>query len=223
MNLKFNVPAGQWIKATDLYQALMAKALTGAMKDVGKLGRDRGRQAIAAAGFSDRFANSLVAKLPTQDSLAPTAYIHTTINYADVFERGAVITGKPYIWLPLPTVPAGPGRPHMTPKQYVQNVGPLVTMHRAGKPPMLGARVAIGSLRPQPFGRFVGRRVLRRGISMRHAAQQTQVIPLFVGVPSVSIPKKFDVHAAVQEVFSHLDEFYRQQFEDYDGRKTSFL
>jgi len=223
MNLKFNVPPGQWIKATDLYQALMAKALTGAMRDVGKLGRERGRQAITAAGFSNKFANSLVAKLPAKDTLTPTAYIHTTINYADVFETGAVITGKPYLWLPLPTVPAGPGRPHMTPKQYVENVGPLVTMHRAGKPPMLGARVAISAPRPQPFGRFVSRRILRRGISMRGATQPTQVIPLFVGVPAVNIPKKFDVHAAVVDAFGHLDDFYRRQFPGYDGQKTSFI
>jgi len=223
MNLKFNVPPGQWIKATDLYQALMAKALTGAMRDVGKLGRERGRQAITAAGFSNKFANSLVAKLPAKDTLAPTAYIHTTINYADLFETGAIITGKPYLWLPLPTVPAGPGRPHMTPKQYVENVGPLVTMHRAGKPPMLGARVAISAPRPQPFGRFVSRRILRRGISMRGATQRTQVIPLFVGVPAVNIPKKFDVHAAVVDAFGHLDDFYRRQFPGYDGQKTSFI
>ena len=223
MNLKFNVPPGQWIKATDLYQALMAKALTGAMRDVGKLGRERGRQAITAAGFSNKFANSLVAKLPAKDTLAPTAYIHTTINYADIFETGAIITGKPYLWLPLPTVPAGPGRPHMTPKQYVENVGPLVTMHRAGKPPMLGARVAISAPRPQPFGRFVSRRILRRGISMRGATQPTQVIPLFVGVPAVNIPKKFDVHAAVVDAFGHLDDFYRRQFPGYDGQKTSFI
>ena len=223
MNLKFNVPPGQWIKATDLYQALMAKALTGAMRDVGKLGRERGRQAITAAGFSNKFANSLVAKLPAKDTLTPTAYIHTTINYADVFETGAVIAGKPYLWLPLPTVPAGPGRPHMTPKQYVENVGPLVTMHRAGKPPMLGARVAISAPRPQPFGRFVSRRILRRGISMRRATQPTQVIPLFVGVPAVNIPKKFDVHAAVVDAFGHLDDFYRRQFPGYDGQKMSFI
>ena len=223
MNLKFNVPPGQWIKATDLYQALMAKALTGAMRDVGKLGRERGRQAITAAGFSNKFANSLVAKLPAQDTLTPTAYIHTTINYADVFETGAIITGKPYLWLPLPTVPAGPGRPHMTPKQYVENVGPLVTMHRAGKPPMLGARVAISAPRPQPFGRFVSRRILRRGISTRRGGQPTQVIPLFVGVPAVNIPKKFDVHAAVVDAFGHLDDFYRRQFPGYDGQKMSFI
>jgi len=223
MNLKFNVPPGQWIKATDLYQALMAKALTGAMRDVGKLGRERGRQAITAAGFSNKFANSLVAKLPAKDTLAPTAYIHTTINYADVFETGAVIAGKPYLWLPLPTVPPGPGRPHMTPKQYVENVGPLVTMHRAGKPPMLGARVAISAPRPQPFGRFVSRRILRRGISTRRGGQPTQVIPLFVGVPAVNIPKKFDVHAAVVDAFGHLDDFYRRQFPGYDGQKMSFI
>jgi hypothetical protein len=218
VNLK--VPPGQWVKATDLYQAIMAKALTGAMHDVGKLGRDRGRAAIEAAGFSGKFANSLVVKFPSGDSLNPTAYIHSTINYADVFEHGATIVGKPFIWLPLPTVPAGHGRPHLTPRQYVQEVGPLITMHRAGKPPMLGARIQTGRLPPQPFGRFVSRARLKRGISGRG---QFQTIPLFVGVPAVSIPKKFDVHAAVEDAFSHLDDFYRRQFQNYDGRKTSFV
>jgi hypothetical protein len=222
MKVTYRVPPGQWVKATDVYNALMAKALTTAMKDVGKLGRDRGRQAITAAGFSNKFANSLVAILPSRDTLTPTVYIHTTINYADVFETGAVIAGKPYLWLPLPTVPAGPGRPHMTPKQYVESVGPLVTMHRAGKPPMLGARVAISAPRPQPFGRFVSRRILRRGISTRRSGQPTQVIPLFVGVPAVNIPKKFDVHAAVQGAFGMLDDFYRREFVDYDGRGKDY-
>jgi len=219
MKLTYRVPPGQWVKATDVYDAIIAKALTGAMKDVGKLARDRGRQAITAAGFSDKFANSLVARLPAKDTLEPTAYIHTTINYADVFETGAIIAGKPYLWLPLPTVPAGPGRPHMTPKQYVQSVGPLVTMHRAGKPPMLGARVAISTPKPQPFGRFVSRRALKRRIFSRG---EVQTIPLFVGVPAVNIPKKFDVHAAVQSAFDNLETFYQRQFQDYDGRGKDY-
>src|SRR6516162_8252401 len=82
MNLKFNVPPGQWIKATDLYQALMAKALTGAMRDVGKLGRERGRQAITAAGFSNKFANSLVAKFAAKDTLTPADNIDDKMMYA---------------------------------------------------------------------------------------------------------------------------------------------
>jgi hypothetical protein len=222
MKLNFKVPAGQWVKATDLYQAIMAKALTGAMHDVGKLGRDRGRAAIEGAGFSGKFGNSLVVKFSPSsgDSLNPTAYIHSTINYADVFEHGATIVGKPFIWLPLPTVPAGHGRPHLTPKQYAQEVGPLVTMHRAGKPPMLGARIQTGRLPSQPFGRFVSRTRLKRGVSGRGTFQ---TIPMFVGVPAVNIPKKFDVHAAVQDAFNSFDDFYHRQFQDYDGRKTSFI
>jgi hypothetical protein len=220
MKVNFKVPPGQWVKATDLYKAIQAKALTGAMHDVGKLGRDRGRAAIEAAGFSSKFANSLVVKFPSGDSLNPTAYIHSTINYADVFEHGAVIGGKRWLWLPLPTVPAGHGRPHLTPPQYIQDIGRLVLMWRPGRPPMLGQRIQTGRLPPQPFGRFVSRARLKRGISGRG---QFVTIPLFVGVPAVSIPKKFDVHAAVQEAFDHLDDFYRRQFQDYDGRKTSFV
>jgi hypothetical protein len=85
---------------------------------------------------------------------------------------------------------------------------------------MLGQRIQTGRLPPQPFGRFVSRARLKRGISGRG---QFVTIPLFVGVEAVNIPKKFDVHAAVEDAFSHLDDFYRRQFQDYDGRKTSFV
>ena len=98
----------------------------------------------------------------------------------------------------------------MTPKQYVQNVGPLVTMHRAGKPPMLGARIQTGRLPPQPFGRFVSRRRLARGTGGRG---QFETIPLFVGVPVVNIPKKFDVEAAVEGAFEQFDELYKKYSE----------
>jgi hypothetical protein len=111
-------------------------------------------------------------------------------------------------------VPAGHGRPHLTPKQYVQEIGPLVTMHRAGKPPMLGARIQTGRLPPQPFGRFVSRRRLARGISGRG---QFQTIPRFVGVPAVHIPPKFDVDGIIQETASedNIEKAYLKNLDEY--------
>jgi hypothetical protein len=179
------------------------------MRDVTKLAVDRGRAVITAAGFSNKFASSLQGKIPSRVTLDPSAYIHTTINYADVFETGRTIQGRPYIWLPLPSVPPIGGRPHMTPAQYIKFVGPLVLMRRPGKPPMLGARISVaGRPRPQPFGRFATRRTLKRGVTSARGTVET--IPLFVGVLAVNIPKKFDVVSAVQQAFDKFEDLYQQ-------------
>jgi hypothetical protein len=216
MKLVTTAPSGQWLKATNTYEKLIAKAETLAVRDVSKQARDQGRAAISAAGFSNKFANSLVIKYKPSSgySLNPSAYIHTTINYADVFEHGATIAGKRWLWLPMPSVPAAPGRPHMTPKQYIQQVGPLVLMWRPGKPPMLGARIQTGRLPPQPFGRFVSRRRLARGVSGRG---QFYTIPLFVGVPAVTIPPKFDVDGIITQVASedNIEKAYLKNLDEY--------
>lgn len=210
--------AGQWIKATNEYERIMAKASTLAMRDVGKIAESDGRAAIASAGFSSRFQRSLKAvnKPPSGYVLNPAVWVHSTINYSDVFETGRTIAGSPFLWLPLPSVPPIAGRPHMTPKQYVRNIGPLVTMRRPGGLPMLGAVVKRGTV-AQPFGRFASRAQLRRGRST--ARGTTVTIPMFVAVPSISIPKKFDVKAAIEKSTSDLPKLYLTHLEAYEGRK----
>jgi hypothetical protein len=190
-------------------EKIMAQAGTQALRDVTKLAVAAGRSAIAAGGFSSRFANSLVGKVTPGFTLDPSGYIHTTINYADVFEKGATIAGKPWLWLPLPSVPPIAGRPHMTPAQYIANVGPLILMRRPGKPPMLGTKVRTTSPTTRPT-----RRILSRGISGR-VSGQVSVVPLFVGVSTVNIPKKFDVEGAVQTVFdANMQKLYLQYLDD---------
>lgn len=221
MKFSTQAPAGQWIKATTAYEAVMAKAVTAAMRDVGKDAVRGGRASIAAAGFSGRWQRSLRMKMqpPTGDVLNPAVYIHSTINYSDVFETGAVIKGQPYLWLPLPAVPPGKNRPHMTPAEYVRNVGPLVTMRRRGKTPMLGAVIRTSS-KQQPWGAFASRANLRAGRFRGMRSRGTlQTIPLFVGVPSVTIEKKFDVKGACESAFKNLDNYYAQHMAEkpYDG------
>jgi hypothetical protein len=103
----------------------------------------------------------------------------------------------------------------MTPKQYVQTIGPLITMHRAGKPPMLGARVSFGST-PSP-GRRITRQRLRRGIAFGRG-QKFQTIPLFVGVPAVTIPPKFDVDGIIKQVASedNIEKAYLKNLDEYE-------
>jgi hypothetical protein len=211
MKVKFQTNPSEWTQAVTDAEKKEAEALTKAMRDTVKQAVDVGRKAIQAGGFSSKFANSLVGKIPSKFTLDPSGYIHTTINYADVFEHGATIAGKPFIWLPLPAVPPGHGRPHLTPKQYVQEVGALVTLHRAGKPPMLAARVRLGQFTPQP-GRFVGIRRLRRGAS--GPGIKFTMIPMFVGVPSIAIPPKFDVIGAIKAMFDDtFEENYKKESE----------
>lgn len=218
MKIVTRADAGQWLKATNAYESIMAKAATLAMRDVGKDGLQKGREAISSAGFSSKFSNTLrvIDKPASGYVLNPSAYIHSTINYADIFETGKTIAGNPFIWLPLPSVPPISGREHMTPKQYIQNVGPLVTMRRPGHLPMLGA-VIKGPPKAQPFGRFATRARLRKGISGKGSV--TQTIPLFVGVPAVRIPKKFDVKGAVEQAFGQFEQSYVQHLEPYEGRR----
>jgi hypothetical protein len=224
---------GQWLKATTEYERIMAKAATQAMRDVGNLAVKNGRAVMANAGFSSEFQRTLRVIINRRRAgyvLNPSAWVHSTVNYEDVFETGKTITGSKIIWLPLPSVPPNPGsgvskfggfigRAHMTPSQYKRQVGPLVFMNRGpGYLPMLGAVVEQGG---KPTRRRLRQTFLHGvfGESQRGARATKITIPLFVGVPSVTIPPKFDIKGAVQDAFDEFDKFYKDHLEPYEGRK----
>ena len=224
MRLITRAAAGQWIAATNQAERVTAKALTISTRQLGKAAVTRGRQRISAAGFSTSTAATLVAlnKPPTGYVLNPAVYIHSTINYFDVFQKGKTITGgngrsaSPYLWLPTPNVPPNPGsglkfggivhRDHMTPSQYVRKVGPLFTIVRANGMPLLATRIKGGGTR-RPSARR-----LRRTGQLREAGfqlkDQDRLVIMFVAVKQITIPKKFDVDAAVDEVFEEFQDAY---------------
>jgi hypothetical protein len=218
MRIVTKAEQGQWLKATTEYERIMSKAATLAMREVGRDAVAKGRASIAAGGFSTRFQRTLRAinKPPSGFVLNPSVYVHSTVNYADIFESGKTIVGNPFLWLPLPSVPRAAHREHMTPREYVKNIGPLISLKRPlGAQPILAAVIRRGP-KAQPFGSFATRSQLRRGQGGRG---ETQIIPLFVGVRSVTIPKKFDVHAAAEQAFDQLEKFYKENLEPYEGRK----
>src|SRR5690242_11406255 len=116
----------------------IARAATAAIREAGQIAKRNGRSSIAAAGFSRKWQNALRVNVypPQGESLRPAAFIFHKIKYAGAFEEGAVIAGKPLLWLPLGNVPVRRGRP-MTPSQYARSVGPLVSVQRPGSPPLL--------------------------------------------------------------------------------------
>ncbi len=188
----------------------MAKAATLGMRQIGKLAEKKGRDAIEAGGFSSRFAKTLRAinKPPSGYVLNPAVYVHSTLNYADVFETGKTITGNPLLWLPFPNVPAGKNRKHMTPREYIQNVGRLIwiTTPKHGGLIMLGAVVEGAGTKPS-------RGRLRRTFLKKRfgeATRPTHVVPMFFAVTSITIPKKFDTEAAVETAMKGLEEAYAE-------------
>ncbi len=217
---------GQWAKATTEYERIIAKGATQAMRKTGKQALEAGRKAIGNAGFSGNVQRTLRAinKPKSGFVLNPSVYIHSTVNYLDVFETGKTITGSKWLWMPLPSVPPNTGagvkfgglisRPHMTPSQYIRKVGPLVLMWRPGKAPMLGAVVETG-------GRPTRKRLRSTFLKQRFGekTRRTITVPLFVGVPAVTIGKKFDVTQAIENVAPELAAAYNELVEPYEGRR----
>jgi hypothetical protein len=171
-------------------QRPIAKAATAAMKDAGDVAKRIGRSSIASAGFSRKWQNALrVNVYPAQgDSLRPAAFIFHKIRYAGVFEEGSVIRGQPLLWLPLANVPVRRGR-QMTPSEYVRSVGPLVSVQRSGSPPLL-------------FAKYRAKR------SRRRAADSLGRKPLYIGISTSTIAKRFDIRGAAQQAAAQLPTLY---------------
>jgi Family of unknown function (DUF6441) len=173
-------------------QRPIAKAATSAVREVGEIAKRDGRASIAASGFSRKWQNALRVNIypPQGDSLRPAAFIYHKIRYAGVFEEGAVIGGQPLLWLPLPTVPLRRGRP-MTPSQYVRSVGPLVSVQRPGSPPLL-------------FPKSRSSRRRRNGNSGKERK------PLYVGLSSVAIAKRFNIKGSAQNAAAQLPSLFEK-------------
>src|SRR5690349_8667027 len=207
MKFVVKAPAGQASDSALARANQMATALTEAMRDVGKLAVQKGRASISASGLGARFTNSLrlIMRPKTGVSFDPSAFVHSTINYSDIFETGGTIVGQPLLWLPLDNVPKVRGRA-LTPSQYVRKFGQLRTIKRKGKAPMLGAAVRVNV----KAGKRVSKRALSGTISRRASSV---IVPLYVGVPSATIAKRFDVHGAAQSAFEQFGEFYKQKMD----------
>jgi Family of unknown function (DUF6441) len=201
MPLRFSMTdvAEAWSKSIAAEQARMTRAATAAIHAAGEQGKGAGRASIAGAGFSAKWQNALRVKYypPSGDSLSPAAFIYHKIDYANVFEEGATIAGKPYLWIAISgAVPPSSGRSDhpMTPAEYQERIGPLVAVEVAGRPPML-------------FDKYV-RVGDRRSRRAQRAGDQRK--PLYVGVPAVDIAKRFDIAGAAKHAADDLPQLYEQ-------------
>lgn len=178
----------------------MAEAVTAAMDTTAEQVKRGGRAVMRSAGFSAKWASAWrVTRYPVKrTSLDPAIWAYSKIaridaggkrvEYAGVFEKGAKISGSPLLWLPLPSAPKI-GRRKMTAALYIKTVGPLHRINREGKPPLLAGYVrGFGKSGRVTLGK------LKTG-ERRHRAAGTRgliSVPLFVGISTVKIAKRFD-------------------------------
>ncbi len=177
------------------------------------LKQEGGRANIAAAGYSRRWQNALRSKVypPRRDSMRAAALIYHKIYYAQVFEEGAIIHGKPLFWLPLPNAPLGRAGRRIPAGQFQQQVGmPLYTIRRPGKPPMLGASVRMTDGRA---GKPISLALLRRGRNPGGRGT-VHLVPLYVGVEVATIAKRFAIIDAIRQAAARLPELYLKHFRD---------
>lgn len=182
----------------------IAFAGTAAITEAGDIVKREGRQDIAAAGFSKRWQNALrVNVYPRRKlSMSAAALIFHNIRYAGVFEEGATISGKPRLWLPLKDTPKRAGRQKMTPALYIKTIGPLISIERPGKPPLLAGKIATNR-RGSKTGK-VSLSALKRG----GAGAASTLVPLFIGIERVSIRDRFSIRQITERAAARLGSLY---------------
>jgi hypothetical protein len=202
-------------------QQRMAKAATGAMRDLAKLIQTRGRAEIASGGFGKRWQTAFFvrAKPRVGWSLKPTmrGYLKGSLpQIMNIFERGGTIHPKgTWMWVPLPSAPQKIGRKRMTPKIYNAQIGPLQFVHPPGKAPLLlgqvtgnaAGKLTAGRLRTGALHAAVrgGRASFAKG---RGKGRRTVSVPIFVGIKTAKVADRLDVDRVYREAARELPRLY---------------
>ncbi len=98
LSFLYRATKGEFDEAMREMQRPMAEAATSAMQEAADNIKSEGRAKIASAGFSKKWQNALrVDAFPRRGkvSINAAAFAFHKIPYADVFEEGATIRGKP--------------------------------------------------------------------------------------------------------------------------------
>jgi len=192
----------------------MAKAITGAFRDLAKDIEQKGRAHIAAEGFGKRWQKGfrVRAKPRVAWDLHPSlrGYLYGISGMMNIFERGGTIhpKDKPYMWVPLPNAPQRIGRNRATPAQYNAQIGPLFMVERPGQAPLL-----MGQATRRPAGK-VSVAVLKTGA--KNAAgrkaggkgRKTVAVPIFVGIKTAHVRDRLNMDRIYREARKDLPKYY---------------
>jgi hypothetical protein len=208
--LKFTIKAaeGQFedVLAIRSYRTI-EEAGKATMETVAEIGKRKVRADIALAGFGPRWQRTFRADVfpkGSEPSANAAAFFHHKIGYAGIFEDGGKIQGKPLLWIPLSGTPKKIGRRRFSVEnyrlRYTSKDSRLQRVDRPGKNPLLFGKAPAGM-----------RRGRKRGVSSEQF--QTQRVPLFVGVKSVDISKRFHVREILAGVAADLPNLFTAHFD----------
>ena len=182
------------------------EAATLAMRELTEVAKKRGRARIGQAGFSRRWENALRGETYPERGFSANAvsFLYHRIPYAGVFEEGARIRGRPYLWLPLSTTPRLGRRKKLTPQNFSREFGPLVPMR--GEKPLLGAKAAVSKTAARKGGPY---KITKAGLRKGAAGQGIiRTVPVFVGVDTVNIRKRFNLKREFEIASRQLPALY---------------
>ncbi|MGY4476342.1 hypothetical protein [Bradyrhizobium sp. USDA 3364] len=185
----------------------VATALTGAFRAAGDRLKQGGRSAIAAGGFSSRWQNAFRVNVYPKNgtSTSPRIFGFHKIKYAGQFQDPEPVVGSPYVWLPIEK--NLPGGTHWTPSKYSRTIGPLKS-GRHGTRPILFGQISVNRA-GAPL------RLTRKGVRLTKVRKIW--LPVFVGVRSVSDPKRFDLNAEAEKVASEIGELFAAEWSKTGG------
>jgi len=214
--LRFDTPRGEIQKTIEAITHPIATAATLAITDAANQVKVRGRARIRQAGFSKRWENALRVNVFPQRgvSVDAAAYVFHKIPYAGVFEEGAKISGKPMLWIPFPNVSGKIGGRKMTPRLFIQRIGPLHIIKVPGKAPMLASYVSAGA-----DTKKLTTAKLRAGVRRKNAkgSKAVKSVPVFFGVSMVTLQARFGLKAVFTAARASLKGFYDTRL--IDNRK----
>jgi hypothetical protein len=194
----------------------LAEAGQETIQEVSDRIKTAGRAHIAGAGFSIRWQNALRGEVypKRKSSLNAAVLIYHKIPYADIFESGGTIRGKPTMFVPLSTTPRKLKGKALTADRYRREVGPLTLINRPGKKPILAAQMAVSE------------RQARRGETgkvtvpkLRKGAAQSGIVravPLFVGVDSVTLKKRLSLTEVIDGEVNAIERIFTEKVSKKD-------
>ena len=205
--------------------ARIQNAAMAAIHQAGSALKTEGRANISAAGFSYKWQNTWKVKVypETGASIDAAAFGYHKIPYSLVFENGARIRASGgLLWLPLPTVPKDGRRAHFTARRLAGAGVKLFSITRPGKAPLLATNIratqrdadtllATNRGRKSAAGRLMTLAKLRKGTTGKRGVVST--VPLFVGVDSVSVRKRFDLAGVANKIAARVPNWYAASLE----------
>ena len=170
---------------------VIATAAMSAMQRAADLAKQGIAQDIAAAGFSTRWQRAVTTRVYPEraKSIDAALFVAHRIRYASIFETGGTIRGQPFLWLPLPTAQQFAAGQRPTPSRLRARGFELVSINRPGRLPLLAVE------RRGPFGRKAS-------------------VPVFVGISTVTIPKRFHFFRVCEQVRDRLPSLYSAAVKD---------